>query len=476
VTITATSVDDPTKTATITVEVVALPVISTFTNAGLDSSGNNATLTVVFTGGTGSVDNAIGLVVTGVPVSLVAVSPLTTNTTFTLTVTNLAGTSVQAATTVAPLPVFTTNPAPQAWSSGGTATFTVVATAPSAITGYAWERSDNGGSTWAVIGSATTASYTTPVLGNTDAGALFRAIATNTNGPTTSMPAGLTKILTLTVNSTPFDFVLVPIGAYMMGEAEQITHSVPQALPAHPVTFAKAFYMAQVPCTQAQWKAIMGGSNPSAFTELNGYDLASGYTNDPSFLRPVDSVDYPAITAATTGFLAQLNTAAAALFVGPLAGAQFRLPTEAEYEYACRAGSSGTSNFYFGSYDVSDSAQKAVIELYGWFDSNSGNATHIVKEKLPNAWGLYDMIGNLWEATEDNYHASYAATGTGIPTRPDDGTAWVDSPSGPQHSYRGGSWQHGVHFGESKYRGPYPMTPGDPANPNMGFRVVLVLP
>ena len=121
----------------------------------------------------------------------------------------------------------------------------------------------------------------------------------------------------------------------------------------------------------------------------------------------------------------------------------------------------------------------ALIDTYLWSSRNSASitiplgSTHPVKSKLPNAWGLYDMAGNVWQLCQDDWHASYAATGTGVPALPIDGTAWMDTPRSTLRAFRGGSWQHNSHYGQSKARGSDLHTFRALTD---GFRVVLQLP
>jgi formylglycine-generating enzyme required for sulfatase activity len=116
--------------------------------------------------------------------------------------------------------------------------------------------------------------------------------------------------------------------------------------------------------------------------------------------------------------------------------ARLRLPSEAEWEYACRAGA--RTRFYTG--DTEKDLDKA-----GWYSENSGGQTHAVGEKTPNAWGLYDMHGNVWEWIEDDWHGSYKKA-------PNDGSAWIDEPRGSGRVVRGGSWPFVALFCRSAVR------------------------
>lgn len=150
--------------------------------------------------------------------------------------------------------------------------------------------------------------------------------------------------------------------------------------PAHQVTLTRPFEMQTTQVTQAQWEAVMG-SNPS---EFKGSD------------RPVDNVTWND----AQDFISKLNARSD--------GSVYRLPTEAEWEFACRA---GTKNESAGNLD--DSA---------WYLKNSGRQTHPVAQKQPNAWGLSDMNGNVWEWVQD-YHAKYSAVPSTDPQGPASGSS-----------------------------------------------------
>lgn len=182
------------------------------------------------------------------------------------------------------------------------------------------------------------------------------------------------------------ELVLIPAGEFAMGESD----GEPDEQPVHQVKIGQPFYLGKYEVTQAQWKQIMG-DNPSKFV---GDDL------------PVDNVSWKDVQV----FLQRLNDAGDPFF--------YRLPTEAEWEYACRAETKGK---YAGSLDA-----------LAWYFDNSGGQTHPVGQKAPNAFGLHDMHGNVREWCQDWYDdLYYKKTPADDPTGPTNGT-W--------RAIRGGSY------------------------------------
>jgi formylglycine-generating enzyme required for sulfatase activity len=210
------------------------------------------------------------------------------------------------------------------------------------------------------------------------------------------------------------------------------------------------FYIGVYEVTQAQYSAVMG-SNPSEFQSANGY------TDDDQ--RPVESVSYNDITTANTGFLAQINSQLASQIPS---GYRFDLPTEAQWEYACRAKTTTALNSgkNLEKTDYYDSNLNEVA----WYYFNSPGNTCSVGIKQPNAWGLYDMHGNVWEWCKDRYNQNYYTTcgDCSDPVGPDTGSSRVR---------RGGSWNGSPDCCRSA--GRYNNNPSS-GNNYVGFRLVLV--
>ena len=185
------------------------------------------------------------------------------------------------------------------------------------------------------------------------------------------------------------EMVVIPSGKFEMGSG----NGESDEKPIHSVSI-NAFALGKTEVTQGQWRAVMG-NNPSRFSSC-GDDC------------PVEEVSWNDAQS----FIQKLNAKT---------GKQYRLPSEAEWEYACRAGG---QQEYCGSDNVDSVA---------WYESNSGKSTHPVSRKQPNAFGLYDMSGNVWEWVEDSYHDSY----NGAPTN---GSVWQGD--GAKRVLRGGSWNY----------------------------------
>ena len=265
------------------------------------------------------------------------------------------------------------------------------------------------------------------------AGGLDVRVAGKTKGPAKETTFDLG-------NGVTMDFVLIHPSTFMMGSDEG-----GDATPVHKVTITKPFYLAKYPVTQEQWEAVMG-NNPSKF---------KGTKN------PVENVSWDDCQA----FCAKL----AASYRGT-----FRLPTEAQWEYACRAGSTG--KYCYGD-------DKNQLGEYAWYSDNSGRKTHPVGEKKANAWGLYDMHGNVMEWCQDWYDADYyARSPTDDPAGPVTGSdRAIDAGARPglvgvlprsQRVTRGVGWNGTAAFCGSADRGN-----GSPRDRDstLGFRISRVL-
>jgi formylglycine-generating enzyme required for sulfatase activity len=190
----------------------------------------------------------------------------------------------------------------------------------------------------------------------------------------------------LRVNSIGMAFVWIPAGTFIMGSPDSDPDARGNEKPAHRVTISKPFYIGKYPVTQAQWEAVMG-ENPSRFKgDLN---------------RPVEQVSWDDVQA----FIRKINERESTF--------PCRLPTEAEWEYACRAGT--TARYSFGD-------DERQLGDYAWYDENAGGKTHPVGQRKPNAWGLYDMHGNVWEWMQDRY-GDYPSGAVTDPAGPDPGAA-----------------------------------------------------
>jgi formylglycine-generating enzyme required for sulfatase activity len=231
-------------------------------------------------------------------------------------------------------------------------------------------------------------------------------------------------------NRAGIELVYVMPGSFMMGSQNGNDNEKP----VHQVTLKDGFYIGKYEVTNAQWWALMKTGAPSYDSDL-----------DPQLSHlekfPARNISWDEAQR----FIGRLNALSE--------GYEYRLPSEAEWEYACRAGTNGD---YAGSLD----------EL-AWYRSNTRDEdtpAHPVGQKQPNAFGLYDMHGNVWEWCQDNYHADY----TGAPA---DGSAWLAEGGAALRVIRGGSQRDPASDLRSARRLPSFYGAG---NYNFGFRVVAI--
>lgn len=221
----------------------------------------------------------------------------------------------------------------------------------------------------------------------------------------------------------------IPPGRFVMGSPKEEPGRWDAEGPQHEVIIGQGYWLFDTPCTQALWEAVMG-ENPSRF-------------RDPE--RPVEGVSWDGIQEE---FLPKLNSR--------IPG--FGLPSEAQWEYACRAGT--TTALYSGPIEIRGDMDAPTLDPIAWYGGNSGvdfdqsegedstsgwwegkqkqydhkqAGTRKVKGKRPNPWGLYDMLGNVYEWVQDPWHESYKGA-------PNDGSVWESDETGAFRVFRGGSW------------------------------------
>ena len=236
----------------------------------------------------------------------------------------------------------------------------------------------------------------------------------------------IVELPNLSEDAVPLVLVRIPAGTFIMGSPSDEPGHEDNESPQHEVVISEDFYMGKFEVTQAQWVSIMG-RNPS-HEEMIGDDL------------PVNKVSL----ADCQDFLKRLN--------GILNDWRYRLPTEAEWEYACRAGTKTATSF-------GDNPTPEQIGKYAWYRENSDYTIHPVGSKEPNPWGLHDMYGNVWEWCWD-WYGPYSPIKRTDPRGPSEGEEIV---------IRGASWMAKPQFIRSADRGKMVDSRGYHTG---GFRIV----
>ena len=239
------------------------------------------------------------------------------------------------------------------------------------------------------------------------------ALGTSSSGNTITIPVK---------NGISIDMVRVEAGTFTMGATREMENPYNDEKPTHQVTLTNDYYIGKYEVTQALWQAVMG-NNPSYFKGDN---------------LPVENVSWKDCKK----FISKLNR---------ITGKKFRLPTEAEWEYAARGGKKSRGYQYSGSKNISDVA---------WYDGNSGNRTHAVGSKQANELGIYDMSGNVWEWCQD-WKGSYSSSSQTNPT---------GANSGSDRVFRGGGWVRYAGYCRSSCRN---IDSSDGHSYDLGLRLVL---
>lgn len=249
----------------------------------------------------------------------------------------------------------------------------------------------------------------------------------------------------------------IPPGRFVMGSPEDEPGRWNAESPQHEVSLAQGFWLFDTPCTQALRQAVMS-ENPSEFKSPQ---------------RPVEKVSW----GDAKKFIDRINERVPDL--------ELVLPSEAQWEYACRAATQTV--LYSGAIDIRGERNAPALDPIAWYGGNSGvdfelpdgwdssewqekqyphqkAGTRWVGLKRPNPWGLYDMLGNVWEWVEDDWHDSYQGASV-------DGSAWIEAERAARRVFRGGSWRVRARNARSAYRsggGP------DGHDDGLGFRCARV--
>jgi formylglycine-generating enzyme required for sulfatase activity len=234
-------------------------------------------------------------------------------------------------------------------------------------------------------------------------------------------------------NSVGMSFVQIEPGTFTMGSPDgELARGNDETQ--HQVTLSKYFYLQTTEVTQGQWKAVMG-SNPSSFNTCGDN-------------CPVENVSWNDVQ----DFIQKLNEKENTT--------KYTLPTEAQWEYAARAGTS--TAFFDGNISETGCNPEPNLSYMGWYCYNADSKTHPVAHKEPNVWGLYDMYGNVWEWCSD-WYGTYPNSAVTDPVGPDTGSSRV---------LRGGSWVNSAGYCRSAVRNS--LSPGYRSS-NYGFRLAFSL-
>ncbi len=326
---------------------------------------------------------------------------------------------------VKPRVFFTAHPANATVLPGASHTFTAGVNGGYPPYSYTWYKGAK------VVGRDAT--YTVPAMTSNDQG-WYKVLVTDKYGVSRySAPARLilgTETVIMLPGGVPLVLVHIPAGSFQMGSPDTERNRNSTEEPVHTVNISYDFYMGKYEVTQAQWLAVMNSWPGVAPSARDG--LGDNY--------PAYNISWNDIKS----FINALNTHIAATYQG---ATTMRLPSEAEWEYACRAGTH--TRFHFGdSLGVADYCEDdGIRSQYMWYCGNFASFTSKpVGSLLPNNFGLFDMHGNVQEWCEDDLHATYAGA-------PVNGSAWVDLPRGTLRILRSGYWGGSADQCRSAYRG-----------------------